>query len=114
MPVHLNRPPHNARLHAWGRADTGWWGCISWMQHVRTAEGGAELAFAAWVPAATLSAPGWAAREELPRLRLPADSRAWPAPRGWPAWFVGVWLDGDPACPPGVSVANGPGWRRGA
>ncbi len=109
--MHLNRPPHSVRLHGWGRAGTGWWGCISWQQRVRTADGDTDVPFAAWVPAATLSRPGWAPVEDVPRTVLPEDSRLWPAPRGWPAWYAGVWLDGEVTCPPGAQLVTGAAWR---
>ncbi|GAB2475038.1 hypothetical protein [Jatrophihabitans fulvus] len=112
MAVHLNRPPHSVRLHGWGRATTGWWGCVSWVQRVHAATGDDELGFAAWVPAACLSRPSWSSDEPLPRIVLPDDSRLWPAPRGWPSWYAGVWLDGEVACPPGVRPVQGAAWRN--
>jgi hypothetical protein len=27
--VHINRPPHSARLEAWGCAEDGWWGLMT-------------------------------------------------------------------------------------
>ncbi|WP_143168237.1 hypothetical protein [Jatrophihabitans endophyticus] len=110
--MRINRPPFAVTLHAWGRAAEEWWGCVTWQQRVTTGAGDDDVPFAAWVPAASLSRPSWTATEELPRLRLPADPRQWPAPRGWPAWFAGVWRDGEPACPPGVRTVVGAGWRR--
>lgn len=110
--VHLKRPPHSAHLHAWGRAETGWWGCITWQQRVRTRAGDTEIGFAAWVPAATLTRPGWSPNEDLPRIQLAADSKSWPAPRGWPAWYAGVWLDGPVTPPPGVQLVTGAAWRN--
>lgn len=111
VPVHLNRPPHSVRLHAWGRAETGWWGCVTWMQRVTAERGEDELAVAAWVPAATLTRPAWAPAEDVPRIHLPGDSRRWPAPPGWPSWYAGVWLDGEVPCPPGTQPVSGAAWR---
>lgn len=110
--VYLNRSPHNVHLHAWGRADTGWWGCIGWRQRVRTPAGDEEIGFAAWVPAATLTRPGWSSTVAVPRIALPADPRAWPAPPGWPAWYAGVWLDGPVTAPAGAELVTGAAWRK--
>jgi hypothetical protein len=110
--VYLNRAPHHVRLHAWGRAETGWWGCVSWRQRVRTAAGDSEFEIAAWVPAATLSKPGYGAAADVSRVRLAADSRAWPAPPGWPSWYAGVWLEGPVPLPPGAEAVTGAAWRK--
>jgi len=111
MGVYLDRPPHSVRLISWGRADDGWWACVTWRQRVRTAGESGEIDFAAWVPAGSITRPSWSTPIELPRVELPADRRAWPAPPGWPSWYAGVWLQGKVATPGGVEVANGPAWR---
>jgi hypothetical protein len=111
--VHLDRPPHAARLVAWGRADDGWWGCITWQQRVRGADGKlAEIGFAAWVPATAITRAPWSEPSGLRRVALPADRRTWPAPPGWPSWYAGPWPAGPVAVPVGVEVVNGPAWRR--
>jgi hypothetical protein len=112
MAVYLNRPPHNARLVAWGRADDGWWACVTWQQAVHSQGRTSEIGFAAWVPAGAVTQPSWSSPVKVPRLALPADRRSWPAPPGWPSWYAGVWLDGPLATPPGAEVVTGPAWRR--
>ncbi|MDT4905561.1 MAG: hypothetical protein QOH52_3577 [Pseudonocardiales bacterium] len=112
MAVHLDRPPHNVRLVAWGRADDGWWGSITWQQRVHTRGAQNEIGFAAWVPAGAITRPPWSAPMDLPRLTLTADRRLWPAPPGWPNWYAGIWLDGQVAMPVGVELVSGPAWRR--
>jgi hypothetical protein len=111
--VHLNRAPHSARLVAWGRSADGWWGCVTWRQRLRGATGICELDFAAWVPADAISRPNWSTTSEpIPRLELPGDPRAWPAPPGWPAWYAGVWRDGPVTVPADLQVITGPAWRE--
>lgn len=109
--VHLNRPPHSARLTAWGRADDGWWACITWRQRVHGQRGVEDIGFAAWVPAAAVSRPSWSPAIEVARLTLPADRSSWPAPPGWPSWYAGVWADGPVNAPGGLEVVTGPAWR---
>ena len=109
--MHLDRPPHSARLLAWGRAPHGWWGLITFRQRV-TAHGElTELPVAAWVPASSLQRPGWSAPAELPRTTLAPDQRTWPAPLGWPSWYAGPWANGALRLPPGVEIVTGPAWR---
>jgi hypothetical protein len=110
--VHLNRPPHNVRLVAWGRADDGWWGCVTWQQRVRTATGVDEVGFAAWVPAGAIARPDWSTPTPVPRFDLPMDRRAWPAPPGWPSRYAGVWADGPVPAPRGLEVVTGAAWRE--
>jgi hypothetical protein len=112
MAVHLDRPPHNVRLVAWGRADDGWWACICWRQRVRGRDTGEEMDIAAWVPGGSVRRPGWSSSVDLPRLELPSDRRLWPAPAGWPSWYAGVWLDGAVSAPPGVELVTGAAWRE--
>jgi hypothetical protein len=112
MAVYLNRPPHNVRLLAWGRADDGWWGSVTWRQRVHARGSDDEIGFAAWVPAGAISRPAWSTPIELPRLELPVHRRLWPAPPGWPSWYAGVWVDGPVAVPTGVEIVTGPAWRR--
>ncbi len=112
MAVHLNRPPHSVRLVAWGRTGDGWHACVTWNQRVSTRAGDDEIGFAAWVPAAAVSKPGWSSTVDVPRIELPADRRAWPAPPGWPAWYAGVWDGGPLQAPPGVQIVTGAAWRR--
>jgi hypothetical protein len=112
MGVHLDRPLHSVRLVAWGRADDGWWACVTWRQRVRDHGETAEIGFAAWVPAGAISRPGWSTPIELPRLMLPAERQAWPAPPGWPAWYAGVWPAGPVNTPAGVELITGPAWRE--
>jgi hypothetical protein len=109
--VHLTRPPHNVRLVGWGRAEDGWWGCITWRQRVRVRGAPDELPIAAWVPAGAITRPAWSAPTVLPRITLPVARRAWPAPPGWPYWYAGIWVDGPVPTPPGVEVLAGPAWR---
>lgn len=111
MAVHLDRPPHSARLLAWGRAPHGWWGLVTFRHRVAVRGDPAELPVAAWVPASSLRQPSWSARVELPRLALPDDQGAWPAPQGWPSWYAGPWPNGPLALPPGVEIIVGPAWR---
>jgi hypothetical protein len=111
MAVYLNRPPHNARLVAWGRADDGWWACITWQQRVDAHGRTSDMPFAAWVPAGSVSRPAWSSPAPVPRLALGPDRRSWPAPPGWPNWYAGVWLDGPVAAPAGVQLVSGPAWR---
>ncbi|MGN6605596.1 MAG: hypothetical protein ACTHMS_01110 [Jatrophihabitans sp.] len=111
MAVHLTRPPHNVRLEAWGRADDGWWGCVTWRQRVFARGVPDELAIAAWVPAGAITRPAWSQPVELPRVELPASRRSWPAPPGWPYWYAGLWPDGPVPLPPGVELLQGPAWR---
>lgn len=114
MAVYLDRPPHNVRLVAWGRAEDGWWACVTWQQRVRVRGEAGEMAFAAWVPAGAVKQPAWSApqRTSVPRLALAADRRSWPAPPGWPSWYAGPWPDGVVAAPPGVDLISGPAWQR--
>jgi hypothetical protein len=112
MAVHLNRPPHSVRLVAWGRAEDGWWGCIAWQQRVHARGVQDEIGFAAWVPAGSVTQPGWSSSVDVPRVQLPLERRAWPAPPGWPAWYAGIWLDGSVAVPAGVELVSGPAWRK--
>lgn len=112
MAVHLNRAPHNVRLVAWGRADDGWWACITWQQRIRTHGQADEIGFAAWVPATSISRPSWSPPMTLPRLELGIDRRSWPAPPGWPAWYAGIWYDGPVTPPAGVEIVTGPAWRE--
>lgn len=112
MAVHLNRSPHSAFLVVWGRATDSWWGCITWQQRV-TADGvDSEIGFAAWVPAADVSLPSWSSPSEVPRIALPDDRKAWPAPPGWPSWYAGVWTEGRPIAPAGLELISGSTWRR--
>jgi hypothetical protein len=75
--------------------------------------GGGELAVAAWLPASSLTRPGWSsAAVDLPRLTLPDDRRCWPAPHGWPSWYAGVWPNGPLPLPPGTEAVTGPAWQR--
>lgn len=110
--VHLDRPPHSVQLVAWGRAGEGWWGCITWRQRLRGPDGVRELDFAAWVPAAAIRRPGWSSPEPVPRIDLPNDRQAWPAPPGWPAWYAGVWPHGPVSTPAGLDAVTGPAWRE--
>src|SRR5690349_14184723 len=102
MAVHLDRPPHSGRLVAWGRAPHGWWGLVTWRQRVLVNGQPDEVPVAAWLPASSIRRPSWSSGVELPRLTLPPDQRAWPAPRGWPSWFAGPWPNGTLTLPPGV------------
>lgn len=115
MAVHINRPPHSARLVAWGRTDESWWGCVVFQQRVRPIDGNGatqELEVAAWVPASALTLPGWSQSVEVPRMTLPVWQKAWPAPPGWPSWYAGVWVDGGLALPAGLEIVTGAAWRR--
>jgi len=115
MAVYLNRPPHNVRLVAWGRADDGWWACITWRQRVRAHGEPAELDMAAWVPAGAVTQPQYSTRVAVPRILLAAERHTWPAPPGWPHWYAGVWIEGPVVLPPGTTATTGPAWRqRGA
>jgi hypothetical protein len=111
--VHLDRPPRSGFLVQWGRGAHIWWGCVQFRIAVSTKDGGGELAVAAWIPAPSLTRPGWSsAAVDLPRLALPDDQSSWPAPPGWPSWYAGVWPNGPLLLPPGVEAATGPVWRR--
>jgi hypothetical protein len=63
MGVHLDRPLHSVRLVAWGRADDGWWACVTWRQRVRDH---GEIGFAAWVPAGAIADPAGRPRSSYP------------------------------------------------
>lgn len=110
--VYLDRAPHHAMLVAWGRAPDAWWACVQLRQSVRSAEATEELAVAAWVPAASVTRPGWSTPHRVPRLRLAADRTTWPAPPGWPSWYAGAWPAGPLALPPGCVPVTGPAWSR--
>ena len=115
MAVHLNRPPHSARLVAWGRTEDGWWGCVTFQQRVRPVAGDGPtdlLDVAAWVPAGVVTLPGWSQPVDVPRLSLPVWRKAWPAPPGWPSWYAGVWPDGALALPAGLEPVAGAAWRH--
>lgn len=116
VPVHLDRPPFSARLIAWGKASDGWWGLIEWAQTIREDGALSSSSFAAWVPAASLSRPGWSGPGSEPnaiaRLSLPPRRLDWPGPAAWSGWYAGAWPSGRLATPDGVEVVNGPAWRR--
>jgi hypothetical protein len=111
MAVHLNRSPHSVRLVAWGRAGGGWWACITGRVRVRAPAGAQELDFAAWVPGDAVSLPGWSSPVAVVRIALPAERPQWPPPRGWPAWYAGVWSEGPLPMPAGLAPVTGPAWR---
>lgn len=112
--VHLDRPPHSARLLAWGRTQHGvWWGLCGWRQRIVTAAGQSdELAIAAWVPATSISKPDWSSPVAIARVELGSDQRSWPAPDGWPSWYAGPWANDELRLPPGVAVDRRPEWER--
>jgi len=112
MAVYLNRPPHNVRLVVWGRADDGWWACVTWRQRVRAQGDAAEIAFAAWVPAGSVTRPRYTTPVRVAQIRLPTERCTWPAPPGWPSWYAGVWLEGPVATPPGAELVTGARWRE--
>ena len=111
MPVHLDRPPHNAHLAAWGRHATGWWACVTFRARVE-GDGEPELDVAAWVPAHAVTKPGWTSNASVRRLQLPEDRSTWPAPPRWPAWYAGVWADGPLILPPRLTLVTGAAWRK--
>ena len=111
MAVHLDRPPHSARLVAWGRAQHIWWGLVTFRQRIVVDGREEELPCAAWVPASSLRQPSWSSSVAVPRLALDPDQRAWPAPRAWPNWYAGPWPNGPLALPPGARATTGPAWR---
>jgi hypothetical protein len=115
MPVHLDRAPHSAFLLAWGRAPDAWWGLVQFQQRIRTGDGDPrELPTAAWVPAASLTKPGWAnADADVPRVLLAADRACWPPPSRWPYWYAGPWPNGPLRLPDGAEAFNGSSWRPG-
>jgi hypothetical protein len=111
--VRLDRPPHSARLVAWGRAPGTWWGLVTWTQRVLTDAGSqGELSVAAWLPATSIRQTPHAGEVAVPRLGLPDEQRDWPPPHGWPGWYVGPWLGGDLVVPAGLSVDHRPEWER--
>ena len=112
MAVYLDRPPSQAQLVVWGRAPDAWWACVQFRQAITSADGGAELPVAAWVPAASVSRPNWSAQLAVPRVVLGHDRTTWPAPPGWPSWYAGAWPGGPLPLPPGCTAATGPKWRR--
>ena len=98
---------------AWGLAAHIWWGCVQFTVAIRAPVGHGQLAVAAWIPASSLTRPGWSsATVDLPRVTLPDDRRSWPAPPGWPSWYAGVWPNGPLQLPPGTEAASGPAWKR--
>lgn len=110
--VYIDRPPNQAFLLTWGRAPDAWWGCVQFRHRVTSAAGLAELPVAVWLPAASITKPGWSAALELPRLHLDLDRTKWPAPLGWPSWYAGAWPAGPLTLPPGCEPVTGPAWRR--
>ena len=112
MAVYLDRPPHQSFLVAWGRASDAWWGCVQFRVRVSTSDGPDELPAAAWVPAASITRPGWSTPVDVPRIALTGDRAAWPAPPGWPSWYAGAWPTGQLALPPGCTLTTGPAWSR--
>lgn len=74
-----------ADLHAWGRAEAGWWGLVSWRSYGSFSDGtNGYLYTSAWVPARLLEPSGDPAMAALyravERFDLPADPSAWPRP----------------------------------
>jgi hypothetical protein len=113
--VYLDRAPRSASLVIWGRAPDAWWGCVQFrvtVVTVRPAYPTTELPVAAWVPAASITKPGWSTSSDVPRVSLTHDRTLWPAPPGWPSWYAGAWPAGPLCLPPAVDVASGPAWRR--
>src|SRR6476661_4911541 len=108
MAVYLDRPPRSVQLVAWGRAPDAWWGCIQFQVSIVTTDGPAHLDVAAWVPAASLTRPGWSSTVDVPRIELTHDRRTWPAPPGWPSWYAGAWPAGPLTLPAGIRIATGP------
>ena len=111
LPVYLSRPPHSVRLLVWGRASDGWWGLVAWEQRVLRGVEPTTLPVTAWVPAQSLTKPGWSSGDAVPRVRLPAMRHEWPPPEQWQGWFAGAWADGPLRLPPGDEVVSGPQWR---
>lgn len=112
MAVYLDRSPRSASLVAWGRAPDAWWGCVQFRVAVQSSDGSSELPVAAWVPAASITRPGWSGATDVPRVVLDHDRTSWPAPLGWPSWYAGAWPVGPLSLPPGLTPATGPAWRR--
>jgi hypothetical protein len=112
--VHLARTPHYARLCAWGRATGTWWGLFTWTQRVLTDAGEqGELSVAAWLPTTLIRQPPRnAGPADFAKIALADEQRDWPAPSGWPGWYVGPWLQGDLVLPAGLSPDNRPEWER--
>jgi hypothetical protein len=114
IPVHIDRPPFSARLVLWGRAGDGWWGLCHWSQTVREHHMLSTAPFAAWLPGASITRPGWSGdgSAEIARITLPTRPTDWPAPAAFSGWFAGVWRSGPVRTPDGVEVENGAAWRR--
>ena len=109
VPVRLNRPPHHARLIAWGRAVNGWFGCCTWSQRVRRSGRVTTIDICAWLPSSALSSPGWSAgANDVPRVDL---DQGWPMPPGWSRIFIGAWIAGPLRLPDGLEVVTTPAWR---
>lgn len=110
----MDRSPYNARLLAWGRAVDGWWALVEWAQTIRRDGKLEQLAFAAWLPAASVTRPGWGGHgpSQVMRMTLPRASIDWPAPAAWQGWYAGAWRAGAVQLPEGAEIVTGPAWRK--
>jgi hypothetical protein len=115
-----------ADLHAWGRAEGGWWGLVTWTVRGWGEDGIlGDVTCSAWIPASELQPsrsatelPGYAA---LVRLEMPAEGE-WPALVARPnqSWYHYGRLDAPPRPVPGLRVVGpqhggaGQAWPRPA
>lgn len=114
LPVHIDRAPFSARLLLWGRASDSWWGLVEWAQTIRENGKLASAAFAAWLPAKSITRPGWSGPGgvSIGRIMLGDNRSVWPGPAAWSGWYAGAWESGPIRAPDGVEVVNTPAWRR--
>lgn len=120
MPVQVDIPPGSGKLDCWGDGPGGWWARVIWLEQVMPpghTHGVHWLWCAAWTHASHIQ-PANDPRDYTPppRLVLPDDRAAWPAPQprphaAWPddGWFLGVLDGGIPRLPDGWGRA-GTGW----
>jgi hypothetical protein len=120
MSVKLDIPPERGQLDCWGLGPGGWWALIVWTEQVMPpgANNGVHWLHCAACTHATHVRPASDPRDydPPPRITLPSDRTAWPAPHHrphavWPedGWFAGVLDGGIPQLPPAFERA-GAGW----